>query len=92
MSNNKKIERSEFENSIKEYIKQGKLKLQNDFTQTSQAISIIAQDKTKSFIKNMDKGLDKAEREYLTSLILASMQQAFCYGYGIGKIENTNLQ
>ncbi len=89
MSNNKNINNyTEFENTVKTYIRQGRTKLQNDLVQTSQAIHSIAQNKTKCFMKNMDKGLDKEEREYLTSLILSSMHQAFCYGYGIGKIEN----
>jgi len=89
MSNNKNSnDYTDFENTVKAYIKQGKMKLQTDLVQTSQAIYSIAQNKTKCFIKNMDKGLDKEEREYLTSLILSSMHQAFCYGYGIGKIEN----
>ncbi|HEY9060900.1 MAG TPA: hypothetical protein VIO64_10435 [Pseudobacteroides sp.] len=81
----------EFENTVKQYIKEGRMKLQNDLIQTSHAIHSIAQNKTKCFIKNMDKGLDKEEREYLTSLILTSMHQAFCYGYGIGKIESDNF-
>jgi hypothetical protein len=92
MSNNKNTNNHvDFENTVKEYIKQGRMKLQNDLIQTSHAIHSIAQNKTKCFMKNMDKGLDKEEREYLTTLILSSMHQAFCYGYGIGKIENDNF-
>jgi len=78
---------SNFENTIKEYIRQGKFKLENDLAGTQEAIKLIAKDKTKDFIKTMDKGLDKGEREFLSTLIVSSMYQSFCYGYGIGKIE-----
>jgi len=78
---------SNFESTIKEYIKQGKSKLDNDLVGTREAIKLIAKDKTKDFIKTMDKGLDKGEREFLSTLIVSSMYQSFCYGYGIGKIE-----
>lgn len=76
-----------FENTIKEYIRQGKTKLENDLSGTREAIKLIAKDRTKDFIKTMDKGLDKGEREFLSTLIVSSMYQSFCYGYGIGKIE-----
>lgn len=81
----------DFEKTMKEYLKQGKDKLTNDLAGTREAIRLIAEDKTKDFLKTMDKGLDKSEREYLAMLIVSSMYQSFCYGYGIGKIEgNTN--
>ncbi len=87
MSNVRSYSNSEFEKIIKEYIKQGKGKLENELQGTREAIKMIARDKTRNFIKTMDKGLDKDEREFLSSLIVASMYQSFCYGYGIGKIE-----
>ena len=40
--------------------------------------------------RNASAGLDEAEREYLRALIVSSMYQSFCYGYGIGKIEGKN--
>jgi hypothetical protein len=80
--NNNKIEKI-----IKEYIKQGKGKLENELQGTREAINMIAMDKTKNFIRTMDKGLDKEEREFLSKLIVSSMYQSFCYGYGIGKME-----
>lgn len=76
-----------FESTIKEYIRQGKSKLENDLVGTREAIRLIAKDRTMDFIKTMDKGLDKGEREFLSTLIVSSMYQSFCYGYGIGKIE-----
>lgn len=78
---------NDFETTIKQYLKQGRDKLESDLAGTREAIKLIAMDKTRDFIKTMDKGLDKEEREFLSALIVSSMHQAFCYGYGIGKIE-----
>jgi hypothetical protein len=80
-------EENVFEKTIKEYLKQGKEKLESDLAGTREAIKIIARDKTRDFIKTMDKGLSKEEREFLCKLIVSSMYQSFCYGYGIGKME-----
>jgi len=78
-----------FETQIREYLKQGQKKLYIDLAGTRQAIKLIAQEKTRDFMQTMDKGLDKAERVYLRNLIIESMYQSFCYGYGIGKAEGT---
>ncbi len=78
-----------FEEKIREYLMQGKNKLEKDLSGTREAIKIVAEDKTRDFIRTTDKGLDKYEREYLTKLLITSMYQAFCYGYGIGKMEGT---
>jgi len=78
---------SEFERTIREYLRQGRERLANELTGTREAIKLIAKEKTRDFIKIMDKGLDKEEREFLSELIVTSMCQSFCYGYGIGKIE-----
>lgn len=80
---------SEFEKAIKVYLKQGREKLLKELDGTREAIKLIAVEKTREFIKTMDKGLDKTEREFLKTLITASMYQSFCYGYGIGKIEGS---
>ena len=77
----------DFEKTIKEYLRQGKSKLNNDLAGTREAIRLIADDKIKDFIITMDKGLNKDERGFLSSLIVSGMYQSFCYGYGIGKIE-----
>jgi hypothetical protein len=88
MSNIRKQEKeNEFEKTIKKYLRQGREKLFTDLTGTREAIKLIAADKTKSFMQTMDKGLDKTERDFLKALIIASMYQSFCYGYGIGKME-----
>lgn len=80
-----------FEKTIKCYLKQGMEKLQGDLAGTREAIKLIAADKTQDFMEAMDRGLDKDEREFLKAIIITSMHQSFCYGYGIGKIEgNTN--
>ena len=76
-----------FEITIKEYLKQGREKLEKDLAGTREAMKIIAGEKTRDFIKTMDKGLDKNEREFLSKVIISSMYQAFSYGYGIGKVE-----
>ncbi len=78
---------SDFETTIREYLRQGKEKLEKDLSGTREAIKIIARDKTRNFIKTMDKGLNEEEREFLNALIVSSMYQSFCYGYGIGKME-----
>lgn len=89
MSVKKYTSKSDFETQIKEYLKQGKKKLYTDLAGTREAIKLIAQENTRDFMKTMDKGLDKAERTYLMNLIVTSMYQSFCYGYGIGKIEGS---
>ena len=78
---------SDFEKTIKLYLKQGREKLSKDLAGTREAIKLIADDKTRNFLKTMDRGLDKEERNFLSALIVTSMYQSFCYGYGIGKIE-----
>lgn len=88
-SMNKNLNNSQFENMIKEYLKQGREKLENDLAGTREAIKMIAADKTRDFMRMMDKGLDKEEREFLSAMIISSMYQSFCYGYGIGKMEGT---
>lgn len=82
---------SNFEKTIKLYLKQGREKLSKDLAGTREAIKLIADDKTRDFLKTMDRGLNKEERDFLSTLIVTGMYQSFCYGYGIGKIEgNTN--
>lgn len=88
MNNTGKFNKSaDFETTIKEYLRQGRKKLETDLAGTREAIKLIAKDKTKDFIITMDMGLDEQEREFLSALIVSSMHQAFCYGYGIGKME-----
>ncbi|MGI6668293.1 MAG: hypothetical protein ACOX4M_02285 [Acetivibrionales bacterium] len=80
-----------FEKTMKFYLRQANKKLNYELPGTREAIKLIAAEKIKYFIEMMDKGLDKEEREFLKALIITSMHQSFCYGYGIGKIEgNTN--
>jgi len=81
-----------FESVIKDYLHQGKERLENDLVGTREAIKLIAKDKTKSFMRTMDLGLNEEERNCLHSLIITSMYQSFCYGYGIGKIEGDTKQ
>ena len=87
MYNSRKTNMNDFETTIKEFIKQGREKLEKDLKGTREAIKLVAVDKTRDFIKTMDMGLDKDERDFLNELIISSMYQSFCYGYGIGKIE-----
>ena len=75
------------EKSIRKYLKEGQEKLSKDLSGTREAIKLIAEDKTKDFMRVMDKGLNKEERSFMVDLIVTSMYQSFCYGYGIGKIE-----
>jgi len=77
----------DFEKTLKMYLKQARSKLNNELAGTREAIKLIAADRTKNFIEAMDRGLNKEEREFLKKLIIVSMNQSFCYGYGIGKIE-----
>ena len=78
---------NEFEKTMRGFLKQGRDKLEKDLAGTREAIRLIAVEKTRDFIRTMDKGLDKGEREFLSALIVSGMVQSFCYGYGIGKIE-----
>ncbi len=79
----------DFESTIREYLKQGREKLIKDLTGTREAIKIIANDRTRDFMLVTDRGLNKEERDYLVEVIVSSMYQTFCYGYGIGKIEGS---
>lgn len=79
--------RYDFEKTIREYLRQGREKLDKDLVGTREAIKLIAMDKTRDFMQAMDKGLDQDERDFLSALIVTSMHQSFCYGYGIGKME-----
>jgi hypothetical protein len=81
-----------FETIIKDYLHQGKEKLEKDLAGTREAIKLIARDKTRNFMRTMDMGLNEEERNCLHSLIVTSMYQSFCYGYGIGKIEGDTKQ
>lgn len=76
-----------FDSTIREYLKQGREKLIKDLTGTREAIKLIANDKARDFMLVTDRGLNKEERDYLVEIIISSMCQTFCYGYGIGKIE-----
>ncbi|HEY5584706.1 MAG TPA: hypothetical protein VIK78_09475 [Ruminiclostridium sp.] len=90
LQNTKQSEK--FEGIMKDYLHQGKDKLENDLAGTREAIKLIAKDKTKNFMRTMDLGLNEEERNCLHSLIIKSMYQSFCYGYGIGKIEGETKQ
>jgi predicted DNA-binding antitoxin AbrB/MazE fold protein len=59
---------SDFEKSIRKYLKQGRDKLSKDLAGTREAIKLIAEDKTRDFMRVMDKGLDKNERSFLSEL------------------------
>lgn len=76
-----------FENMMKDYLYQGKEKLEKDLAGTREAIKLIAKDKTRNFMRSMDMGLSSEQRQFLSELIITSMYQSFCYGYGIAKIE-----
>ncbi|NLC69325.1 MAG: hypothetical protein GX754_11215 [Clostridiaceae bacterium] len=77
----------DFDRTIREYLRQGREKLIKDLTGTREAIKLIANDKARDFMLVTDRGLNKEERDYLVEIIISSMCQTFCYGYGIGKIE-----
>ena len=87
ISKHKKNE--DFELLMKKYLKQAREKLNTDLTGTREAIKLIAQEKTKEFILTMDRGLSVAERKFFNQIIINSMYQSFCYGYGIGKVEGS---
>lgn len=78
---------NDFEKTIREYLNQGRNKLSKELSGTREAIKLIAGEKTRDFIKSMDRGLSKEERAYMSDIIIESMCQSFCYGYGIGKME-----
>lgn len=84
----KKNNNESFEIMLREFLMRGKEKLESELPGTREAIKIIAAGKTKEFMKIMDKGLDKDERELLNSLIIKGMFQSFCYGYSYGMIES----
>jgi len=87
--NYKNDDSNNFEKTMKEYLKQARKRLDNEFAGTREAIKLVATDKMRNFMQTMDKGLSKEERDFLISLITEGMYQSFCYGYGVGKIEGT---
>lgn len=89
MERKQQNEEYNFESTIREYLKQGREKLIKDLTGTREAIRLIANDRTRDFMLVTDRGLNKEERDYLIEIIISSMYQTFCYGYGIGKIEGS---
>lgn len=88
MGKNKKLyKRSEFEKILREYLRQAKCKLEHEYSGTREAMKLVAESKTREFMQIMDRGLDREERDFLSSLIVSGMYQSFCYGYGVGKVE-----
>lgn len=87
-SENKCGSGNQFEKAIKEYLSEGRNKLETDLSGTREAIKIIARDKVKDFMRIMDRGLSREERDFLTILIIGGMYQSFCFGYGVGKMES----
>ncbi len=86
---NYKNSENNFEKTIKSYLEQGKRKLLNELEGTRGAIKLLAEDKAKDFMRITDIGFSKEETRFLSEIIVSSMYQSFCYGYGIGKIEGT---
>lgn len=78
-----------FEKTIKTYLEQGKKKLLNELEGTRGAIKLLAEDKARDFMRITDIGFTKEEIKFLSGIIVSSMYQSFCYGYGIGKMEGT---
>ncbi|AUG58962.1 hypothetical protein [Acetivibrio saccincola] len=88
MGKNKKLyKRSELEKILREYLRQAKCKLEHEYPGTREAMKLVAESKTREFMQIMDRGLDREERDFLSSLIVSGMYQSFCYGYGVGKVE-----
>lgn len=84
---NKEADKYEIEKAMREYLKQGRKKLERDLDGTKEAIRVIAKDKAREYILYIDRGMDKYERECLCDMVISCMYKSFCYGYGIGKIE-----
>ena len=90
MADNYNNNSNNFEKTMREYLKQARKRLDSEFAGTREAIKLVATDKMRNFMQAMDKGLNKEERDYLSSLITEGMYQSFCYGYGVGKIEGAH--
>jgi len=84
---NTKVNKSEIEKELREYLKQGRKKLDGDLSGTREAIRLIAEDKSREYILYIDRGLERYERECLCDMVIHCMYKSFCYGYGIGKLE-----
>lgn len=80
---------SNFEEKIKNYLNEAREKLLKELEGTRGAIKLLANDKAKDFMRITDIGFNKDERQFLNDLLVSSMYQSFCYGYGIGKMEGT---
>ncbi len=78
-----------FEEQIKKFLEQGKEKLMKELEGTRGAIRLLAEDKSRDFMRMTDIGFSKEERRFLSDVIVSSMYQSFCYGYGIGKMEGS---
>ena len=82
-------EEDTFEEQIKSFLEQGKEKLMKELEGTRGAIKLLAQDKARDFMRLTDIGFSKEEKQLLSEVIVSSMYQSFCYGYGIGKMEGS---
>ena len=79
---------SDFERTLRLYLRQARDKLNGD-GRHRETINLITADR--AGISSVTDRTEKEEREFLKSLIITAMRQSFCYGYGIGKFEgNTN--
>ena len=76
-----------FESMIKEYLAEAREKLLTELEGTRGAIKLVADDKSRGLMRDLDIGFNKEERQLLNDTIVQSMHQSFCYGYGIGKME-----
>lgn len=85
--NQKNTSKRLFEQSIKRYLEQARRKLLHELEGTRGAIKLLAKDKVQDFIRVSDIGFDKEEIKMLNDMVVSSMYQSFCYGYGIGKME-----
>ncbi len=88
LSRNKKLyKRSDFEKILREYLRQAKSKLEHEYTSTREAMKLVAENKTKEFMQTMDRGLDREERDYLSSLIVSGMYQSFVMDMELEKLK-----
>lgn len=73
------------EDQLKQLIREGKERLETQFDGTRQAIELISAEAVRHFMRDMDRGLNPDEIQYLNRIITRSMSQAFCYGYCMGR-------
>jgi len=86
---NLKFKDANIENIIRKFLLEAKNRLDTDFMGSREAMKEISDEKVREFLLYTDMNFNTKEKELLKTIYASSMCQAFCYGYGVAKAEET---